>query len=84
MMKGNKISFLLLLLMSTFFAEAGEHKDDFLSDILKLDVSDSGAQLSSPLPVQKKQREKAQIKQKKKAGITDKSKKDTELSAQIT
>ncbi|WP_157943153.1 hypothetical protein, partial [Escherichia coli] len=88
MMKGNKISFfLLLLLMSPFFAEAGEYKDDFLSDILKLDISDSGAQPPSPPPVHKKQREKTPKKQKKTADVTDKSKKNTELSeltAQIT
>ena len=88
MMKGNKISFFLLLLFSLpSFAGAAEHQDDFLSDILKLDISDSVAQPSSPPPVQKKQREKTPKKQKKTADITDKSKKGTELSeltAQIT
>ena len=87
-MKGNKISFFLLLLFSLpSFAGAAEHQDDFLSDILKLDISDSAAQPSSPPPVQKKQREKTPKKQKKTADITDKSKKGTELSeltAQIT
>ena len=87
-MKGNKISFFLLLLFSLpSFAGAAEHQDDFLSDILKLDISDSVAQPSSPPPVQKKQREKTPKKQKKTADITDKSKKGTELSeltAQIT
>ncbi|QML66963.1 hypothetical protein HVX30_23915 [Escherichia coli] len=88
MMKGNKISFFLFLLFSLpSFAGAAEHQDDFLSDILKLDISDSVAQPSSPPPVQKKQREKTPKKQKKTADITDKSKKGTELSeltAQIT
>ncbi|EHK6260394.1 hypothetical protein IM087_003905 [Escherichia coli] len=88
MMKGNKISFFLLLLFSLpSFTGAAEHQDDFLSDILKLDISDSVAQPSSPPPVQKKQREKTPKKQKKTADITDKSKKGTELSeltAQIT
>ena len=88
MMKGNKISFFLLLLFSLpSFTGAAEHQDDFLSDILKLDISDSVAQPSSPPPVQKKQREKTPKKQKKTADITDKSKKSTELSeltAQIT
>ena len=88
MMKGNKISFFLLLLFSLpSFTGAAEHQDDFLSDILKLDISDSVAQSSSPPPVQKKQREKTPKKQKKTADITDKSKKGTELSeliAQIT
>ena len=88
MMKGNKISFFLLLLFSLpSFTGAAEHQDDFLSDILKLDISDSVAQPSSPPPVQKKQREKIPKKQKKTADITDKSKKGTELSeltAQIT
>ena len=87
-MKGNKISFFLLLLFSLpSFTGAAEHQDDFLSDILKLDISDSVAQPSSPPPVQKKQREKTPKKQKKTADITDKSKKGTELSeltAQIT
>ena len=87
-MKGNKISFFLFLLFSLpSFAGAAEHQDDFLSDILKLDISDSVAQPSSPPPVQKKQREKTPKKQKKTADITDKSKKGTELSeltAQIT
>ncbi|NAI02193.1 hypothetical protein GUI26_09565, partial [Escherichia coli] len=88
MMKGNKISFFLLLLfLLPSVAGAAEHQDDFLSDILKLDISDSEAQPSSPPPVQKKQREKTPKKQKKTADITDKSKKGTELSeltAQIT
>ncbi|EHQ2338048.1 TPA: hypothetical protein J6O31_004697 [Escherichia coli] len=88
MMKGNKISFFLLLLFSLpSFTGAAEHQVDFLSDILKLDISDSVAQPSSPPPVQKKQREKTPKKQKKTADITDKSKKGTELSeltAQIT
>ncbi|HDX9865217.1 TPA: hypothetical protein RO222_004897, partial [Escherichia coli] len=80
-MKGNKISFFLLLLLSLpSFTGAAEHQDDFLSDILKLDISDSVAQPSSPPPVQKKQREKTPKKQKKTADITDKSKKSTELS----
>ncbi|EFB7398192.1 hypothetical protein E4H99_22630, partial [Escherichia coli] len=87
-MKGNKISFFLLLLFSLpSFTGAAEHQDDFLSDILKLDISDSVTQPSSPPPVQKKQREKTPKKQKKTADITDKSKKGTELSeltAQIT
>ncbi|GCG59359.1 hypothetical protein BvCmsH19A_01903 [Escherichia coli] len=87
-MKGNKISFFLLLLFSLpSFTGAAEHQVDFLSDILKLDISDSVAQPSSPPPVQKKQREKTPKKQKKTADITDKSKKGTELSeltAQIT
>lgn len=48
-MKGNKISFFLFLLFSLpSFAGAAEHQDDFLSDILKLDISDSVAQPSSP------------------------------------
>ncbi|HCI8617063.1 TPA: hypothetical protein NQD49_004236 [Escherichia coli] len=87
-MKDNKISFFLLLLFSLpSFTGAAEHQDDFLSDILKLDISDSVAQPSSLPPVQKKQREKTPKKQKKTADITDKSKKGTELSeltAQIT
>ncbi|HEI3258954.1 TPA: hypothetical protein SI324_004575, partial [Escherichia coli] len=79
--------FLLLLFSLPSFTGAAEHQVDFLSDILKLDISDSVAQPSSPPPVQKKQREKTPKKQKKTADITDKSKKGTELSeltAQIT
>ncbi|TLU77110.1 hypothetical protein FFT88_23210 [Escherichia sp. E4930] len=78
---------MLLLFLLPSFTGAAEHQDDFLSDILKLDISDSVAQSSSPPPVQKKQREKTPKKQKKTADITDKSKKGTELSeltAQIT
>ncbi|WP_111952689.1 hypothetical protein [Escherichia coli] len=78
---------MLLLFSLPSFTGAAEHQVDFLSDILKLDISDSVAQPSSPPPVQKKQREKTPKKQKKTADITDKSKKGTELSeltAQIT
>ncbi|WP_174557878.1 hypothetical protein [Escherichia coli] len=78
---------MLLLFSLPSFTGAAEHQDDFLSDILKLDISDSVAQPSSPPPVQKKQREKTPKKQEKTADITDKSKKGTELSeltAQIT
>ncbi|WP_414658206.1 FKBP-type peptidyl-prolyl cis-trans isomerase N-terminal domain-containing protein [Escherichia coli] len=76
MMKGNKISFFLLLFTLPSFSGVAKHQDDFLSDILKLDVSDSDVRLPSPPSVQKKQHEKAE----KKADITDKKQKSTELS----
>lgn len=70
------MSRLLLLFTLPSFSGVAKHQDDFLSDILKLDVSDSDVRLPSPPSVQKKQHEKAE----KKADITDKKQKSTELS----
>ncbi|HAV9130969.1 TPA: hypothetical protein JLE90_005067, partial [Escherichia coli] len=65
MMKGNKIrTFLLLFFMLPSVVEAEGHKDDFLSDILKLDISDSDT-LISPAKVHKKQEAESQKEKKK-------------------
>ncbi|ELO5003661.1 hypothetical protein QUQ70_004841, partial [Escherichia coli] len=83
MMKGNKIrTFLLLFFMLPSVVEAEGHKDDFLSDILKLDISDSDT-LTSPSRIHKKQKTESQ-KEKKQTNTEIKKKSElSELRAQI-
>ncbi|EGX8244461.1 hypothetical protein JS781_004516, partial [Salmonella enterica subsp. enterica serovar Reading] len=58
MMKSNKINFLWLLLFAfPPFVVAGGHKEHFLSDILKLDISELDDTSSSSLPPAYKKQE---------------------------
>ncbi|MFL9165031.1 hypothetical protein AB9E48_00690, partial [Escherichia coli] len=83
MMKGNKIrTFLLLFFVLSSVVEAEGHKDDFLSDILKLDISDSDT-LTSPSRIHKKQKTESQKEKKQTNTEIKKTSELSELRAQI-